>query len=833
MPAFDSPLPIDPVLPEIRRVLGAGTAGVLQAPPGAGKTTRVPLALLDEPWARGGRIVMLEPRRLAARASARRMAATLGEPVGRTVGYRVRMDSRVGPDTRIEVMTEGLFLRRLQGDPSLDGVAAVLFDEFHERGLDADLALALCLEAQGALREDLRLLAMSATLDGAAVSRILDDAPVVTSEGRAFPVEVRHLDPGARRIEEAVADAVLRALREEGGNVLVFLPGTAEIRRVQSLLDEGRPGPGVLVAPLYGDLPPERQDQAIGPTPPGLRKVVLSTNIAETSLTIEGIRVVVDSGLARVSRFDPGSGMSRLETVRISQASAEQRRGRAGRLEPGVCYRLWPEAGHRALPARAEPEILMADLGPLALELAQWGTDDALSLRWIDPPPAAHLDQARELLKGLGALDEAGRITAHGRAMSALGMHPRLAHMVLEGEARGFGDLACELAALLSERDVLRGQRDADLRTRVEMLRHGGGPGPLHQIRQQARQWRRQVAPGGKAAQGSPGDAGLAVALAYPDRIAQRRPGGGPNGEATYRLSNGKGSFFQGLDPLAGEPFLAVADLDGDRRNARIRLAAPVSQAEIEDLFADRLREVAFVAWDPREEAVQARRQRRLFELVLEDRPMKDPPKERVAAAVCEGIRQIGLHALPWGRETEQFRARVGFLRRAEGEAAGWPDLSDAALLAGLEDWLAPFLDGVMRRAHLERVDLAAALRATLDWNQARALDDLAPTHAVVPSGSRIPIDYAAGEVPVLAVRLQEMFGLAETPAVARGRVPLLLHLLSPAHRPVQVTRDLAGFWTSSYRAVKAEMKGQYPKHHWPDDPLQAEPTARAKRRGT
>ncbi|WP_207476643.1 ATP-dependent helicase HrpB [Arenibaculum pallidiluteum] len=827
MSAFDAPLPIDPVLPEIRRILRDGTAGVLQAPPGAGKTTRVPLALLDEPWAEGRKIVMLEPRRLAARASARRMAASLGEPVGETVGYRVRLDSRVGPRTRIEVVTEGLFIRRLQADPGLDGVAAVLLDEFHERNLDADLALALCLEAQGALRDDLRLLAMSATLDGAAVSGLLDGAPVVTSEGRSFPVEVRHVDPGQRRTEDTVADAVLRALREEPGNVLVFLPGTAEIRRVQVRLDETGLGPDVLVTPLYGDLPPEQQDRAIGPTPPDRRKVVLATNIAETSLTIEGIRVVVDSGLARVSRFDPGSGMAKLETVRISQASAEQRRGRAGRLEPGICYRLWSEAAHRALPAHGTPEIVAADLAPLALELAQWGVADPLALRWMDAPPPAHYAQATALLADLGALDEAGRITGHGRAMAELGMHPRLAHMVLAGRERGLGGLACELAALLSERDVLRGRRDADLRLRVEMLREGGAPGPLHAIRQQARQWQRQL--GIRAEDGRPADAGILVALAYPDRIGQRRPGGEPS----YRLSNGRGAFFAEHDALAAEPFLAVADLDGDRRNARIRLAAPVTQAELEALFEDHLREEAFVSWDPRDAAVQARRQRRLFALVLEDRPLADPPRDKVAQAVCDGIRQIGLHALPWTKEAEQFRARVAFLRRVEGEEAGWPDLSDAALLEGLETWLAPHLGSVTRRAHLDRLDLAQALRATLDWTLQRRLDELAPTHVSVPSGSRIPIDYASGEIPVLAVRLQEMFGLAETPAVARGRVPLLLHLLSPAHRPVQVTRDLAGFWASSYKAVKADMKGQYPKHHWPDDPMSAAPTARAKRRGT
>lgn len=825
------PLPIEPILPEISGALARGRNAVLQAPPGAGKTTRVPLALLGDDWTRGGTIVMLEPRRLAARASARRMAAMLGEAVGETVGYRVRLDSKVGPRTRIEVVTEGVFLRRLQDDPSLDGVAAVIFDEFHERSLDADLALALCLEVQAGLRDDLRLLAMSATLDGAAVAGLMGGAPVLTSEGRSHPVEVRHADPGSRRIEDAVADAVLAALAEETGSILAFLPGTAEIRRVQALVEGAGPGPGVVVAPLYGDLPADRQDLAIAPAAPGLRKVVLATNIAETSLTIEGVRIVIDAGLVRVSRFDPTSGMTRLETTRVSQASADQRCGRAGRTEPGICIRLWPAGQHRALLPHTPPEILAADLAPLALELAQWGVPGPDGLRWLDPPPPAHFAQARELLGRLGALDD-GRPTAHGKAMARLGMHPRLAHMVIEGRRLGLGGLACDVAALLSERDVLRGRRDADLRVRLEMLRAPGGPGPLHQIRQQARQWRRQLGighSGGGSADGRPEDAGLLLALAYPDRIGQRRPGG----EATYRLSNGRGAFFAEPDPLGGEPFLAIADLDGDRRNARIRLAAAISKAEIETAFADAVRTVSSVEWDAREQAVLARRRQKLGELVLADQPLTDAPRDRLAAAACEGVRQLGLHVLPWTRETEAWRARVAFMRRLDGPEAGWPDTSDDGLLATLEEWLAPFLDGVTRRAHFARVDLAAALAAMLDWQQRKRLDEQAPTHVQVPSGSRVALDYGSGEVPALPVRLQEMFGTEATPAIGGGRVPLVLHLLSPAHRPVQVTRDLASFWANAYKAVKADLKGQYPKHHWPDDPLKAEPTSRAKRRGS
>ncbi|WP_029007844.1 ATP-dependent helicase HrpB [Azospirillum halopraeferens] len=846
-----SPLPIDTVLPDVLAALDRSGIAVLRAPPGAGKTTRVPLALLDAPWLAGRKVVVLEPRRLAARAAARRMAAMRGETVGETVGYRVRLDTRVGPKTRIEVVTDGLFLRQLQDDPELSGVGAVLFDEFHERGIDSDLALALCLEARGALRDDLRLVAMSATLDGAPVAALMGGAPVVTSEGRAFPVETRHVDapaPGAR-IEDAVAATVRRALAEESGNLLVFLPGTGEIRRVQALLEDGGSGPasGVIIAPLYGDLPAEAQDRAIAPAPPGTRKVVLATAIAETSLTIEGIRVVIDSGLMRVPRFDPRSGMTRLVTVKVSRASAEQRRGRAGRLEPGVCYRLWPEAAQRALAPFTAPEILDADLAPLALELAMWGVADAATLAWLDPPPAAALAQARALLRELGALDDSGAVTAHGRRMAGFGVHPRLAHMMLAGRDMGLGGLACEVAALLGERDIVRarpGARDADLRLRVELLRGadgdgrgsghpGRGPGvdvgAVRQVQRQARQWQRQLraTPG----QGHPGATGLLVALAYPDRIARRRAGGsGAGGQAAqYRLSNGRGAFFADPEPLAAEDWLAVADLDGAAREARIFLAAPVTRAELEDTFAAHIREEEAVTWDDREQAVLARRRRMLFALVLQDERLADPPADAVVAAMLAGIRAMGAACLPWTDELRRWQARVAFLRRIEGEE--WPDVADTALMESPEDWLAPYLTGITRRAHLERLDLGGALRALLPWSLRTRLEEEAPTHVTVPSGSRVPIDYS-GEEPVLAVRLQEMFGLAETPRIAGGRVPLLLHLLSPARRPVQVTRDLASFWANAYRAVKADLRGQYPKHYWPDDPMQAEPTARAKPRG-
>ncbi|MCG5242159.1 ATP-dependent helicase HrpB [Azospirillum doebereinerae] len=850
------PLPIDPVLPELLDALRTRGVAVLQAPPGAGKTTRVPLALLDQDWLAGRKVIVVEPRRLAARAAAHRMAAMLGQEVGGTVGYRVRQDSRVGPKTRIEVMTDGLFLRRIQDSPELPDVGAVLFDEFHERGIDSDLSLALTRETREALREDLRLVAMSATLDGGPVSALLGDAsspaPVVTSEGRAFPVETRHLDappPGAR-IEDAVAATLRRALREEPGNALVFLPGTGEIRRVQSLLEQADLGPGVVLAPLYGDMTTEAQDAAIGPTAPGTRKVVLATSIAETSLTIEGIRIVVDSGMMRVPRFDPRGGMTRLVTVKVSQASADQRRGRAGRLEPGVCYRLWPEAAHRALAPHTAPEILDADLAPLALELAAWGVKDPADLPWLDAPPAAAMAQARELLGELGALesgapDGAGGITPAGKRMARLGVHPRLARMMLDGAALGLGPLACTVAALLGERDIVGAQpgfRDADLRLRVDLLRgeerggHGAARGigvdrnRAKQAVRQAQAWRRQLNLRDDRNGGDSGAVGRLLALAYPDRIGQRRPGGNPGGVAAqYRLSGGRGAYFQEAEPLSAEDWLVVADLDGAARESRIFLAAPVTLAELEDAFADRIRTEDVVVWDGREQAVLARRRRMLFALVLKDERLSKPPADAMTAAMVEGVRAMGLACLPWTNELRAWRTRLAFLRRREGE--GWPDLSDEALLAGLEDWLAPFLDGVSRRAHLDRIDLSSALRNQLPWDLKTRMDAEAPTHVEVPSGSRIPIDYD-GEEPVLAVRLQEMFGLAETPRIAGGKVPLLLHLLSPARRPMQVTRDLASFWANTYKAVKADLKGQYPKHYWPDNPLEAEPTARAKPRG-
>lgn len=803
-----SSLPVDEALPRLKEVLATGTAAVLVAPPGAGKTTRVPLALLGEAWLGGRKIVMQEPRRLAARAAARRMAETLGEAVGETVGYRVRLDSKVGPRTRIEVVTDGLFLRLLQDDPALEGIGCVIFDELHERGLETDLAFALVRESQQALREDLRVVAMSATLDPGPVSDRLGGAPLVESAGRMFPVETRYLEREAGgRFEDVVAGAIRQALTHEAGSALVFLPGVGEIRRVEERL-AGLP-PNVDIAPLYGDLSPAEQDRAISPSPAGRRKVVLATSIAETSLTIEGVRLVVDGGLMRVPRFSPRSGMTRLETVRVSQASADQRCGRAGRLAPGVCFRLWTEEAQRGLLPFTPPEILDADLAPLALELAAWGVSDASTPPWLTPPPASSLATARALLLDLGAIDEAGAISRHGRAMVRLGQHPRLAHLVLKGRDLRQGRVAALIAAILGERDFLR-ERDVDLRHRIDLALAGRAP---RLVQESARRLTPRDA---RDETPDPAMTGALLALAYPDRIGRRRAGTANR----YLLSGGRGASLPEGDPMSNEEFVVVADLDGSAQDARIFLAAPITLAEIEELYADRIVDEQVVRWSLRDNAVIARRRRRFGALLLEDKPLTRPDPEKVKEALLEGVRSRGL---PWTDELRAWRQRVAFLHGLDGS---WPDLSDAALIESLEDWLAPFVDGATRR-----IDFAAALKALVPWDRQRQIDSLAPTHVEVPSGSRLPIDYDNPAEPTLSVRLQEMFGLTETPRIGGSKVPVLIHLLSPARRPVQVTRDLASFWSSGYRAVKAELKGRYPKHYWPDDPLVAEPTARAKPR--
>ncbi len=822
------PLPIDPLLPAVVATLADAPSLVLQAPPGAGKTTRVPLALAAAPWMAGRKVLVLEPRRLPARLAARHMAASLGEAVGEQVGYRVRLDSKVGPKTRVELVTDGIFLRRLQGDPGLQDIGCVVFDEFHERGVESDLALALALEAQ-ALNPALRLLVMSATLDAAPIARLLGAAPILTSEGRAFPVEIRWADRAPLgRIEDTVSETVLRALREETGSILVFLPGQGEIRRVAERLDARLP-PGCELAPLYGDLDSRAQDAALQPAPPGRRKVVLATSIAETSLTIEGIRVVVDSGLARVPRYDPRSGMTRLETLRASQATATQRAGRAGRLESGICYRLWTEADQRARSPHPTPEILASDPAPLALELALWGAGEGRDLAFLDPPPAGPLAQARALLADLGALDAAGQPTPHGRAMASLGLHPRLAHMILAARAEGQGRLACGLAALLAGRDLLRGTRDCDLRLRVDLLFRAGRDDPradrgaLFEARALVKQWSQSAAvPRDEAVDSAL--AGEVLALAYPDRLAQAR---GALGH--FRLANGRGAVVAAEDALAAAPWLAIAALDGDSERARVFLAAPLTQAALETRFTERIVEERLVAWDARAEAVQLLRRRKLGALVLEEKRDGAADPAAVAAALAEGIRQLGHAALPWTPAARSLQARVALLRRLWPES--WPDLSDESLLADPLAWLGAALQGLTRRTQLARLDLGEALREQLTWQQRRDLDRLAPTHLAVPSGRQVEIDYG-GEAPVLAVKLQELFGQRSTPAVADGRVPVVIHLLSPAGRPVQVTQDLAGFWQGSYAAVRAELRGRYPKHPWPEDPLTAPPQRGTKRSG-
>jgi ATP-dependent helicase HrpB len=827
-------LPIAAALPELLAALAAHPNAVLHAPPGAGKSTGVPPALLNAAWLGDRRIVMLEPRRLAARAVADRIAWLLGERVGETVGYRMRMDTLVGPGTRIEVVTEGILTRRMQNDPALEDTGCVIFDEYHERSLQADLGLALVLDTQRHLRPDLRVLVMSATLDTAAVAHLLGTDAVVSSAGLSHPVETRYLPRASDAfIDRQVTAAVLRALADDTGDTLVFLPGAGEIRRVERALAEQALPAGTGIFPLFGDLSHDEQDRAIRPSAAGERKIVLATNIAETSLTIEGVRVVIDSGLERRSRFDPASGMSRLETSRISRASADQRRGRAGRLGPGVCYRLWTEAQQRALAAQAPAEILEADLAPLALELAAWGADTP-SLSWLDLPPAATLAQARDLLRELGALDAAGRVTPHGREMAAVGAHPRLTHMLLRGREAGVAGTACALAALLTERDVLRGrERDADLRTRLDLLAEGrrdSGADPLavQRARRAAQSFRRQLRAGDSQSAVDPGEAGWLLACAYPDRIGRwRAPKSG-----RYQLSSGRGASFGEPQALASSEFIVVADLDAGAREARIFMAAPLRLAGIEEHFGAAITDTARVYWDSREQAVLARRQRRLGELVLADTPLPKPDKAAVAAAMLTGIRELGIGALPWSPDLRSWQARVLLLRSADADAREpWPDVSDDALTASIEGWLLPWLDGISRRDHLAKLDLHEALRALLPWEQQRRLDELAPTHLVVPSGSRIPIDYLDGPGPSLAVRLQEVFGLHDTPRIAGGRVAVMMKLLSPARRPVQVTQDLKSFWEKGYHAVKKELKGRYPRHYWPDDPYQAQPTRRVRPR--
>ncbi|WP_372631671.1 ATP-dependent helicase HrpB [Cohnella sp.] len=832
---FYSPLPIDEALPELKRALAERSNAVLIAEPGAGKTTRVPLALLGESWLQGRKIVMLEPRRLAARSSAAYMARALGEQVGGTVGYRVKMDTKVGEGTRIEVVTEGVLTRMLQSDPALEGVGLVIFDEYHERSLQADLGLALCLQSQALLREDLKLLVMSATLEAEPVSELLGGASVVRSAGRSFPVDtVYRPRPAGEKAEEAVARAALDALRAHEGDVLAFLPGVGEIRTAEALLRERLRGSalGARVLPLHGSLSPEEQDRALTPLPEGERKIVLATSVAETSLTVEGVTVVIDSGLMRVSRFSPRTGMSRLDTVTVSAASADQRRGRAGRLRPGTCYRLWSVEQQSALPPRSLPEIAEADLAPLLLELAVWGVGDPGELAWLDAPPSPAVQQARELLVQLGALEaDGGKVTVHGRKMSELGKHPRIAHMLLRAQPLGLGGLACEMAVVLGERDLLRysgGQAPtADLRARIEALRGYGAyaadEGARRRLAEEARRLRRELG-AGASDEGAEraDDCGLLLAFAYPDRIGRRRDSG------KYLLSGGRGAEFAPGQALALEPWIVVADVDDAGADSRIRLAAPVSADRLAANAPEAFAVESDVFWDAEAKAVRGRERRKLGAIVLEEKPIGKLPEEKRLQALLEGIRSEGLEMLPWTKAARQFQERASFARRHDDS---WPDLSDEALLATLEEWLAGYAEGMKSRSDLQRLNVKELLEAMLPWERRRRLDEEAPTHWTVPSGSRIPIDYGDPDAPFAAVRLQELFGLPETPRIAGGRVPLTLHLLSPAQRPVQVTRDLASFWSNAYFEVRKDLKGRYPKHYWPDNPLEAEATRRVRPR--
>lgn len=821
---FDTPLPIDDALDELTAALEASNTAVLVAPPGAGKTTRVPLALLDAPWLKNQKIIVLEPRRIAARASAERMAKTLGEKAGETVGYRVRFGSKVSRATRIEVVTEGIFTRQILDDPELTGVAAVLFDEFHERSLDADLGLALARDAQQGLREDLRILVMSATIDGARVARLLGDAPVVESLGRAFPVETRYL--GRRSdapLERQMAEAIAQALRAEMGSVLAFLPGAAEIRRTETMLRERVQDPAVEIVPLFGALDAAVQDRAIQPAPKGQRKVVLATSIAETSLTIEGVRIVVDCGLSRVPRYEPDLGLTRLETVRASRAAVDQRRGRAGRIEPGVCYRLWDEPQTASLPAYTQPEILSADLSSLLLDLAQWGVADPSSLAFLDPPPQPALKEARELLGELGALDPDGRITDEGRSLRAMALPPRLARMIVDAARHDCAEDAAEIAAILTERGL--GGDGADLDHRRDQFRRDRSQ-RASSARQMAQRWAAQAASSSR----SPQDAGelssgVLLAFAFPDRVAKNR------GNSSFTLANGRGAAVEQTSALARAPYLAVGELTGSAAQGRILLAAPITLSEIELHFGDQITDADEVSFDRSAMALRARRRRGLHAITLSEAPLALTPSEQTARVLADGLVAAGIDRLPWSKQLQQWRGRVMFLRKAEGDP--WPDLSDAALAESRENWLVPALFDKTGLRDFSASDLSDALMNLLPWELRGRLDREAPTHFEAPTGSKLPIDYEAEQGPTIAVRLQELFGLTTHPSVAGGAVPLVLELLSPAHRPVQVTRDLPGFWRGSYAGVRADLRGRYPRHPWPEDPASAPPTRRAKPKGT
>ncbi|WP_184705019.1 ATP-dependent helicase HrpB [Rhizobium lusitanum] len=814
-------LPVSHVLGDIGTALSGHGRAVLSAPPGAGKTTLVPLYLLGQPWRGDGRVILLEPRRLAARAAAARMASLLNEQVGDTVGYRMRLDNRISSKTRIEVVTEGVFARMILDDPELSGISTVIFDEFHERSLDADFGLALALDVQSALRDDLRILVMSATLDVERVAGLLGQPPVIESMGRSFPIDIRHQDrPAGERIEDTVTRAILDAQASERGSILAFLPGQAEITRTAERL-QGRFGPETVIAPLYGNLSQKEQDAAIRPAPQGTRKIVLATSIAETSITIDGVRIVIDSGQQRLPVFEASTGITRLETVRVSRASADQRAGRAGRTEPGIAIRLWHPGQTAALPAFTPPQILSSDLSGLALDLAHWGVQDPSTLAFVDQPPATTLAEARTLLRQLGALDAENGLTAHGRLMRELALPPRLAAMVISAAEFGQGREAALLAVLLTEQGL--GGQSIDLEERLRRFKT-----EKDERAEAARRLAGRLASaagGNGAVTTAPSLAGSLLLHAFPDRIALQRGGRG-----RFVMANGRGAELPETERLAGSQMLVIADLTGRAAQARILAAAEISRTDVEDHLPGEIRTEDQSFFDKASRQVRARRATRLGAIIFEETPLPRPSGEQAARALAEGIRELGIDVLPFSKEAAQLRDRIGFLYKTIGDP--WPDMRDEALLARLDEWFTPFQNEARGLSDISAGGLSNGLMALVPHELQRDLSRMAPTHFEAPTGQRHPIQYD-GEEPLLTIRVQELFGLKQHPAVGGGRLPLLLELTSPAHRPIQTTRDLPGFWAGSWKDVRADMRGRYPRHPWPEDPADALPTTRAKPRGT
>ena len=824
MQKVKQPYPINEVLPRLLDIFQHAKNIVLSAPPGAGKTTQVPVTLLASEWMAQKKIIMLEPRRLAARRAAEYMAAQLGEKAGQTIGYRIHGEAVISKHTRIEVVTEGILTRVLQHEPELPNVAVVIFDEFHERSIHADLGLAMTLDVQEHLRPDMRILVMSATLDGLAIAKLLGDARIIESKGQSFPVATHYARfTSEKSVEARIVDTIMRALDQQEGDLLVFLPGRREMRRVENLLWEKRLSEDVLVHSLYGDAPYQHQSSALSPAPPGKRKVILSTSIAETSLTIDGVCVVIDSGLARISQFDVRRGMSGLLTVPVSKAVADQRRGRAGRQQPGVCYRLWMETEHEKLSKYPQPEIKTADLAPLTLDLARWGTPDGSNLRFLDSPPAAHLTQAHALLKSLGAADQIGKLTSHGKAMSDLPIHPRLAHMILRGRELGFGSLACDIAALLEERDILAGKKDTDidltLRLHILYSQRAGDEDVRERISSQSRRLKQLTGIRNELKEKEESAPGILLALAYPDRIARRRE----NQTSRYQMTSGASAVLPSGSLLAREEFLAIGEVDGLGTDVRVFLAAPLEQQQLEKVFADDLVHHEEIYWSETENKVIARKITKLGAVILAERNL-EARGEHVLKAMLDGIRHMGIQCLPWDKETRAFQQRVQWLRRHSNSLENIPDLSDAALIASIEVWLAPFLDGVWKKERLRTLSLLKIIQSQITRSVNQQIDLLAPSHLKLPSGSIAALDYS-GDQPVLAVRLQELFGQVDTPKIFNGKVSVLIHLLSPARRPLAVTQDLHSFWTTVYPEIRTQMRARYPKHVWPEDPLRAKPT--------